>query len=263
VTGVPLVLQAGGQTWRASPERLSTIGRATEADVRLDDPRISRHRATLEFTPQGWVLVSHGSNGMFVDGQRVERLAVQHPVTVSLGAQTEGVIMQLHPEPVAAPDAATQVAVVRPAQPSQLPPANWYPDPAGSHRLRYFNGSDWTDEYYGPPAERLPPGYAVGSHGYPAAAPGYSTPPVGSPSPAGQPSAQPRPGDARTFQIRLRRHTGLVILMLRQSFVFTGTLEECERAYRQAQIYNLTAGWYPDPSGAPGQRYWDGTVWRR
>jgi hypothetical protein len=21
------------------------------------------------------------------------------------------------------------------------------------------------------------------------------------------------------------------------------------------------AGWYPDPSGGPGQRYWDGTAW--
>ncbi len=21
------------------------------------------------------------------------------------------------------------------------------------------------------------------------------------------------------------------------------------------------SGWYPDPSGAPGQRYWDGTAW--
>src|SRR4051812_41725399 len=24
-------------------------------------------------------------------------------------------------------------------------PANWYPDPAGRHELRYFDGSQWTD----------------------------------------------------------------------------------------------------------------------
>jgi hypothetical protein len=29
----------------------------------------------------------------------------------------------------------------------QLPPAGWYPDPGGSGRLRYFNGSTWTDQY--------------------------------------------------------------------------------------------------------------------
>lgn len=29
----------------------------------------------------------------------------------------------------------------------QPPPAGWYPDPAGGGRLRYFNGSTWTDHY--------------------------------------------------------------------------------------------------------------------
>jgi Protein of unknown function (DUF2510) len=24
----------------------------------------------------------------------------------------------------------------------------------------------------------------------------------------------------------------------------------------------MSAGWYPNPSGAPGMRYWDGAVWR-
>ncbi len=30
--------------------------------------------------------------------------------------------------------------------------ADWYPDPTGSHRLRYFNGIDWTDAvtHFGP-----------------------------------------------------------------------------------------------------------------
>lgn len=318
VTGVPVVLTAGGQTWRATPDRPWTIGRAPECEVKLDDPRVSRKHATLESTPQGWVLVNHGTNGMFVDGQRVERLAVLHPVTVSLGAQSGGVLVQMQPEPPPTPDAAvtqvapdaamTQVAPAaqnRPPQPpqlqpstaqaTQLPPANWYPDPAGSARLRYFNGTNWTDDYSTPSAGQSP---------------GYSMAPAGSPPAAVQPSVQPHPDDARTFQITLRRHTGLVILMLRQSSVFTGTLEQCERAYRQAQIHNLTAGWwgilsllvfnwialfsnmsaieqvrrmakqsptspthqsppmaqppagwYPDPSGAPGQRYWDGTRW--
>jgi Protein of unknown function (DUF2510) len=31
--------------------------------------------------------------------------------------------------------------------PSRLPPAGWYPDPGGSGRRRYFNGSAWTDQY--------------------------------------------------------------------------------------------------------------------
>jgi hypothetical protein len=26
-----------------------------------------------------------------------------------------------------------------------MPPANWYPDPSGQARLRYWDGARWTD----------------------------------------------------------------------------------------------------------------------
>ena len=29
--------------------------------------------------------------------------------------------------------------------PAAGPPANWYPDPYGEKRLRYWDGSTWTD----------------------------------------------------------------------------------------------------------------------
>lgn len=32
-----------------------------------------------------------------------------------------------------------------PPPPSALPPANWYPDPKGEKRLRYWDGQQWTD----------------------------------------------------------------------------------------------------------------------
>jgi DivIVA domain-containing protein len=34
---------------------------------------------------------------------------------------------------------------------SDLPPADWYPDPGGSGQLRYFDGQQWTDFYHGAP----------------------------------------------------------------------------------------------------------------
>ncbi|MGO9035587.1 FHA domain-containing protein [Mycobacterium sp.] len=98
MTGAPILVRVGGQTWRATPDRPWTIGRAEEADVHLDNPRISRSQATLEFTPDGWVLVNHSRNGMFVGGSRVERLALQGPATVYLGSPSEGVILHLHPK---------------------------------------------------------------------------------------------------------------------------------------------------------------------
>jgi hypothetical protein len=202
-----------------------------------------------------------------------------------------------------------QVVHNQPPQASQLPPANWYPDPQNSGRLRYFDGTAWTDQYSGPSAG-LPLGRAVQGGGYPSGPPSYSTAPGGSPTPAVQPMSQPGADEARVFRIRLKRHIGLVIAWSQRTVTYTGTLAECERAYREAQIFCLAAGWwsitsvvlfnwialvsnmsaigqvrrmakqspaspagqspamaqplagwYPDPSGAPGQRYWDGARW--
>ncbi len=38
-------------------------------------------------------------------------------------------------------------ATERPESPAVLPPADWYPDPRGIHRLRYWNGRGWTDHF--------------------------------------------------------------------------------------------------------------------
>jgi hypothetical protein len=35
---------------------------------------------------------------------------------------------------------------------SEAPPAGWYPDPLGGVRLRWWDGSDWTDRYRSRPS---------------------------------------------------------------------------------------------------------------
>jgi ABC transport system ATP-binding/permease protein len=92
-----LELRAAGRTWQATAGRVWTIGRAPEADVHLDNPKVSRDQAVLESTPAGWVLVNHSRNGMFVGGQRVERLNVQQPISVLLGSLSSGETLQLAP----------------------------------------------------------------------------------------------------------------------------------------------------------------------
>ena len=46
------------------------------------------------------------------------------------------------------------------------------------------------------------------------------------------------------FYLRLTKHTGALIFWQQRSYTVTGTLQECEAAYRDAQIHNLAAGWW-------------------
>ncbi|MGB9302349.1 MAG: FHA domain-containing protein, partial [Mycobacterium sp.] len=99
----PLELRAGGRIWHATAGRVWTIGRATEVDIHLDNPRVSRNHAVLEPTPAGWVLVNHSSNGIFVNGQRVDRVPIRQPTTVLVGSPSSGETLQLVPAVQPAP----------------------------------------------------------------------------------------------------------------------------------------------------------------
>ncbi|ALM17290.1 hypothetical protein [Mycobacteroides abscessus] len=48
----------------------------------------------------------------------------------------------------------------------------------------------------------------------------------------------------RSFQVRLTKHTGMLLMFSTRSYTITGTLEQCEAAYRDAQTHNLAAGWW-------------------
>ncbi|CAM4130818.1 hypothetical protein MB901379_00977 [Mycobacterium basiliense] len=46
------------------------------------------------------------------------------------------------------------------------------------------------------------------------------------------------------FYLKLIRHTGIVLLWQQQTYTVTGTLQDCEAAYRSAQRHNLLGGWW-------------------
>jgi ABC transport system ATP-binding/permease protein len=117
VTTIPgLELRAGGRTWQATGGRSWSIGRAYEADIQLENPRVSRHHAVLQPTPAGWVLVNRSTNGMFVNGQRVESLTISQPITVVLGSVSSGQALEVCPIAQQPRPPATQ-PVARPTRP--------------------------------------------------------------------------------------------------------------------------------------------------
>ncbi len=68
---------------------LVILGRGTDCDLRLVDPGVSRHHAEIRVEDGEVVLVDLGStNGTFVNGQPVRRIALSDGTRVTLGRTT-------------------------------------------------------------------------------------------------------------------------------------------------------------------------------
>lgn len=63
------------------------IGRAPDANLRLDDPRVSGHHARVDLTPQGIVVTDlRSTNGVYVGQQRIQSHLVTEPTTFGMGS---------------------------------------------------------------------------------------------------------------------------------------------------------------------------------
>jgi pSer/pThr/pTyr-binding forkhead associated (FHA) protein len=68
---------------------VTLLGRGTDCDLRLVDPGVSRHHAELRVENDQVVLVDLSStNGTFVNGQPIRRVALTDGTHVSLGRTT-------------------------------------------------------------------------------------------------------------------------------------------------------------------------------
>ena len=68
---------------------VTLLGRGTDCDLRLVDPGVSRHHAELRVEDGQVVLVDLGStNGTFVNGQPMRRVALTDGTHVTLGRTT-------------------------------------------------------------------------------------------------------------------------------------------------------------------------------
>ena len=90
INRAPLVLEVNGTRHPLQPPGL-VIGRGTEADLRINDPGISRRHAQIRVNaagPQVQIdIVDLGStNGITVDGQRVQQAALQEGSRIEIGS---------------------------------------------------------------------------------------------------------------------------------------------------------------------------------
>ena len=81
--------QGGEQRTYELVTPVTLLGRGTDCDLRLVDPGVSRHHAELRVENDQVVLVDRGStNGTFVNGQPVRRVALTNGTHVTLGRTT-------------------------------------------------------------------------------------------------------------------------------------------------------------------------------
>jgi len=90
ISRAPLVLEVNGTRHPLQPPGL-VIGRGSEADLRINDPGISRRHAQIRVNPAGQGLqidiVDLGStNGIMVNGHKVQQAALREGARIELGS---------------------------------------------------------------------------------------------------------------------------------------------------------------------------------
>jgi len=123
------------------------IGRGEDCEVTVDDGHVSRRHVHVSFSDGRWHIRDlNSSNGVFVDGERVETASIDQAMSLKLGA--EGPIVTLEA------DASMTAATKRPMS-ATLPPPARAPLPHDDAKLPV----DYAERYFGEsaPEEQLGP----------------------------------------------------------------------------------------------------------
>jgi pSer/pThr/pTyr-binding forkhead associated (FHA) protein len=83
-----LIVRAGAQAGSrfALEEPITRLGRHPDSEISLDDITVSRRHASIERTPEGYVVTDAGSlNGTYVNQERVDRVLLHHGDELQIG----------------------------------------------------------------------------------------------------------------------------------------------------------------------------------
>jgi RsiW-degrading membrane proteinase PrsW (M82 family) len=173
-------LACDGQPYAFQPGQVVRIGRASDNEVVVGDPAVSRKHAQLSWAPEGWVFENVGQAPTFQAGQSVTRVVVSQGVELTLGSG-HGPVLRIEPSPAAAAQPPF------PADAGPRPAGAPTPGPLGSPGQQGPMGPVDPRGPMGPPGSMGPPGQqgligGLGAHG--------PMGPVGPPVPAYPPAAQ-------------------------------------------------------------------------
>ncbi len=100
-----LCLKDSQQAWKLQPDRVYTLGRNPDRDIRLDMPGVSRIHAELFWNGASWCLRDCQSTlGTYVGDRRIQEVALDPDLEFRLGADP-GICLELKPEAAVATSA--------------------------------------------------------------------------------------------------------------------------------------------------------------
>ncbi|HEY8176283.1 MAG TPA: FHA domain-containing protein [Gemmatimonadaceae bacterium] len=183
-TGGRLVSLVDGKEYQIPSEGI-TFGREAGSDVVVAQPEVSRKHASIAPAENGYVLTDHSTNGIWVNGTRVQgsQLLARADV-VRVGGEEFRFYADV------APIAAKPTPAGAPAQPAAAPrpapaPAPAAPTPAPAPAPAYAAPSTPTPSVAAPSAAPIP------------AAPSAPSAPIAAPPPRPEPRTAPSPAPPR------------------------------------------------------------------
>ncbi|MEM9264769.1 MAG: FHA domain-containing protein [Cyanobacteria bacterium P01_F01_bin.13] len=72
------------QNWTFEEQDVIRIGRSTDNDVVLYSAVVSRHHLEIHKGVAGWAIQSLGTNGTYLDGKRIQKVAAEDGLVVRL-----------------------------------------------------------------------------------------------------------------------------------------------------------------------------------
>jgi pSer/pThr/pTyr-binding forkhead associated (FHA) protein len=84
------------QSWEFKDEPSIKIGRATDNEVVLYSAVVSRHHVEIRQSGKGgWEVINIGSNGTYIDGERVEQTAALDGMIVRLAKSGPKILLKI------------------------------------------------------------------------------------------------------------------------------------------------------------------------
>ena len=178
------------------------IGRDPQADIVVNDSRVSWRHAVLRQDGSNWLLEDVGStNGTFQGRERVQRVTISGSCAIRLGHPDDGPAMSCSVAAPAMQADGAQVAEVPPTRYAQSPAATPAPANPAVNRV-----ADEIGHAAGPPGG----GYGPPGGGYGTPGSGYGDGAPGAAAPAGPPVRKPRSSMERMPSAVLRLPTTLL-----------------------------------------------------